>query len=71
MKVTFQQAEKLVKGDQKFEQFAFGMLLTLLRERYAKDSSKATVESCAEEINAFLDKNKAIMAADFAIIENI
>ena len=71
MKVTIQQTEKLLKGDQKFEQFAFAMMLTRLRERYAKDSSQVTVESCAEEINAFLGKNQAIMAADYAIIESI
>ena len=71
MKVTFQQTEKLLKGDQKFEQLAFSMLLTLLRERYAKNSSQATVESSVEEINAFLSKNQAIMATDYAIIESI
>jgi hypothetical protein len=71
MKVTFQQTEKLLKGDQKFEQFAFAMLLTHLRERYAKDSSQATVESSVEEINAFLSKNSAIMAEDYAIIKSM
>ena len=71
MKVTSQQTEKLLKGDQKFEQFAFAMLLTRLRELYAKNSSQGTVETSAEEINAFLDKNQAIMAADYAIIKSI
>ena len=71
MKVTFKQTEKLLKGEQKFEQFAFAMLLTHLRERYAKDSSQVTVESSAKEINAFLSKNQAVMAADYAIIESI
>jgi len=71
MKITFQQAEKLLKGDQKFEQFAFAMLLTLLRERYAKNSSQATVESSVEEINAFLGKNQAVMATDYATIESL
>jgi hypothetical protein len=71
MKVTLQQAEKLLKGDQKFEQFAFAMLLTHLRELYAKDSSQGTLESCTGEINAFLGKNQAIMAEDYSIIESI
>jgi len=71
MKVTFQQVEKLLKGDQKFEQFAFAMLLTRMRERYAKNSSPATVESSVEEINAFLSKNQAIMAGDYAIMKNM
>ena len=71
MKATIQQTEKLLKGDQKFEQFAFAMLITHLRERYANDSSQATIENSAGEINAFLAKNQAIMAADYAIIESL
>ena len=71
MNVTLQQTEILLKGVQKFEQFAFSMLLTHLRERYAKDSSHATVTSCAEELNAFLCKNQAVMAEDYAIIQSL
>ena len=71
MKVTIQQTEKLLKGGEKFEQFAFSMLLTHLRERYSKDSSQGTVESCAGEINAFLSKYEAVMAADYAIIQSL
>ena len=71
MKVTLQQTEKLLKGGQKFEQFAFSMLLTHLRELYAKDSSQAIIENCAGEINAFLNKNQAVMAEDFAIIKSL
>jgi hypothetical protein len=71
MKATIQQTEKLLTGEQNFEQFAFSMLLTHLKERYAKDSSEATVKSCAEEINAFLSKNQAIMAEDYAIIQSL
>ncbi|MCL2295313.1 MAG: hypothetical protein FWC36_10715 [Spirochaetes bacterium] len=72
MKVTLKQTEKLLAGEgQKFEQFAFSMLLTRLRERYAKDSSQATVESCTNEVNAFLEKYKSIMAEDYAIIQSL
>ena len=71
MKVTFQQAEKLLKGDQEFQQFAFAMLLTSLRERYAHDSSQATIQNCMDEINAFLTKYQAVMAEDFAVIKSM
>jgi len=71
MKLTFQQAEKLLKGNQKFEHFAFAMLMTRLRERYAKNTAPVTVESSVEEINAFLSKYEAVMADDCAIIKNI
>ena len=71
MKVTNQQAEKLLKGEQEFEHFAFAMLLTRWRERYAKDSSPATVESCVEEINAFLKKNQVFTPEDNSILKNV
>jgi len=71
MKITFEQMEKLLKGDQRFTQFAFSMLLTRLRERYTKDPSPLTVESGVEEVNAFLGKNKAVMAKDYAVLKNI
>ena len=71
MLVTHQHAEKLLQGTQKFKLFAFSMMLTHLKERYAKDPSKITLESCTKEINAFLDKYKAIMAEDVTAIASL
>ena len=71
MTITSQQTEKLLKGIQKFQLFAFSMILTHLKEQYANDSSQSTLDKCTTEINAFLDKYKTIMAADFAIIEKL
>ena len=71
MIVTHQHAEKLLKGTEKFKLFAFSMMLTHLKERYAKDSSAITLESCTREINAFIDKYKTIMAEDFSLIESL
>ena len=68
MKVTLQQTEKLLKGNQTFSQFGFSMLLTRLKTLYAKDPSAATLQFCMGEINTFLAKFAAIMSADFAII---
>ena len=71
MKVTFQQTEKLLKGIQKFQQFAFSMMLTHLKELYTNDPSQSTLENCTAEINKFLGKYHAIMAADYAVIEKL
>jgi hypothetical protein len=72
MNITHQQAEKLLKGlHQKFNLFAFSMLLTHLKELYAKDPSQPTLESCTDEINKFLDKYKTVMVADFSVIEKL
>ena len=72
MNVTLQQTEKLLKGiHQKFNLFAFSMLLTHLKELYAKDPSQPTLESCTAEINKFLDKYKTVMVADLPVIQGL
>ena len=71
MNVTHEQAEKLLKGTQKFKLYAFSMMLTHLKELYAKDPSLATLKTCVVDINAYLEKYKAIMAEDFAVIESL
>jgi len=68
MKVTIQQTEKLLKGNQSFSQLGFSMMLTRLRTLYTKNASQATLQSSMDEINAFLGKFSAIMDSDFAII---
>ena len=69
MNVTNQQAEKLLTGAQKFNLYAFSMMLTHLKEVYSKDPSQLT--SCTADINAFLDKYKAIMVKDFELLETL
>ena len=69
MKVTMNEAEKLLKGNHIFEQLGFSMLLARLKKIHAQDESPETLEKCAEEINAFLDKFMAIMSADCDVIE--
>jgi len=71
MKVSTQQTEKLLKGSQAFSQLGFSMLLTRLKKNYANDSSLESLQKCTAEINTFLDKFKAIMSKDYAIIEKL
>ena len=71
MKITAQQTQKLLMGAKKFRQFAFTMLLTHLKEIYSKNTSEDTVNKCGEVINAFLEKNRKIMAADYVIIKSL
>ena len=71
MKVTSSQTKKLLTGVQKFKLFAFSMMLTHLKELYAKDPSQPTLDNCTAEVNAFLDKYKTIMADDYAVIESL
>jgi hypothetical protein len=69
MKITLQQTEKLLKGShQKFNLFAFSMMLTHLKELYAKNPSQPTLENCNAEMNKFLDKYETIMVADLTVI---
>jgi len=71
MNVTVHQMERLLQGKYEFKQISFSMLLTRLKNDYAAAPTPANLEHCAAEINAFLDKYKAIMSPDFAIIEKI
>jgi hypothetical protein len=72
MNLTLQQTEKLLKDtQQKFNLFAFSMMLTHLKERYAKNPSQPVLENSHAEINKFLDKYKTVMPADLAAIEKL
>ena len=71
MKITVQQTEKLLKSSQSFSQLGFSMMATRLRSSYAKDSSHAMIQKATDEINAFLDKFKSIMGADYETITKI
>ncbi|MCL2069664.1 MAG: bacteriohemerythrin [Treponema sp.] len=71
MKITAQQTQKLLSGVKKFRLLAFSMLLTHLKEMYTRDSSEVTVKNCVEVINAFLGKNRKVMAADYIIIKSL
>ncbi len=71
MNVTHEQARNILQGNQAFSQLGFSMLLTRLKGMYAKDPSQCTLQTCTNEINAFLEKFKAIMAQDFALISKM
>ncbi len=66
MKINSTQARRLLTCSQTFSQLGFSMLLTRLKGQYAKEPSN--LEKYTAEINAFLGKFAAIMAADYAII---
>ena len=68
MKITSQQAEKILKGDHVFTQLGFAMMVTRLKSRYTTDPSPSTVQACTLEINSFLDKYQSIMDKDYTII---
>ena len=68
MNITLAQTQKLLTGNHSFSQFGFSLLVTRLKGIYAKDQSAAKLQSCLDEINAFLGKYSAIMTEDFAVI---
>jgi hypothetical protein len=69
MKLTPQQADKLLRGDHKFAQLSFSMMLTRLKTKYSKDPS--SLYAATAEINAFLEKFRGIMGNDMAIITRL
>ncbi|MDR2965403.1 MAG: hypothetical protein LBU88_06475 [Treponema sp.] len=71
MNVTIQQMEKLLQGQYTFKQLGFSMLLTRLKSSYADAPTQANLETCVNDINAFIAKYSGIMSDDIAIIEKI
>ena len=71
MKVTIQQTEKLLKGNQSFSQLGFSLMLTRLKTNYANNPTPSTVQTCMGEINGFLGKFASIMSADYAIVSKM
>ena len=68
MKLTLNETEMLLNGEQAFKQLGFSMLLARLRKLYMQDSSQPNLQKCADEINAFFDKFKVIMSTDYEAI---
>ena len=71
MNVTVQQMEKLLQGQYTFKMWAFSMLLTQLKNKYAIEPTQTNLENCTNELNSFLSKYRAILAQDFAAIQRI
>ena len=71
MNITPAQTEKLLNNNLKFSLLSFSMLVTRLKVGYEKDSSQERLQSCANEINAFLQKYGSIMQKDCTDISNL
>ena len=71
MIITTQQMEKLLLGQFLFKHWAFSMLITQLKNKYAVEPTEATLEKCTNELNSFITKYKAILGQDMAIIQGI
>jgi len=69
MAITNQQVEKLLTGRHVFSDLNFSMLLVRMKMLYKKDPSM--IASYSAEISGFLDKFKASMGADYALIEKL
>ena len=71
MIVTLEQTEKLLKGNYRFSQLGFSMLITRLKGLYAIHPNQAFLHTSMDEINIFLLKFKTIMTDDFETLAKI
>jgi hypothetical protein len=71
MKVTHEQTKTLLEGSHAFTQLGFSMMLTRLKTLYTKNPSQTALQTCTEEVNAFLSKFKMIMGDDYEFIINL
>jgi CheY-like chemotaxis protein len=71
--VTVEQTERLLhlSAHLKFSQIGFSMMLMRMKTLYAKYPTKETLQTFAEEITAFIEKSKIVMAADYEIISKL
>ena len=71
MIITLEQTEKLLKGNYRFSQLGFSMLITRLKGLYAIHPNQAFLHTSMDEINIFLLKFKSVMADDFETLASI
>ena len=71
--VTVEQTEKLLllSENLKFSQLGFSMMIQRMKTLYSKYPTKETVQTFAEEITAFIEKSKILMATDYEIISKL
>ncbi|MDR0497493.1 MAG: hypothetical protein LBH42_07760 [Treponema sp.] len=72
MNITLQQTERLLlEGNQTFKSLGFSMLLTNLKTFHKMMPLRYTLEDCNTEINAFLEKFKAVLTEDYETIAQL
>ena len=71
MKLMPEQTEKLLTGSQMFTNIAFSMMVTRMKSLYEKNPSQTMLQTCTDEINAFINKFSLIMIEDCKTIERI
>lgn len=71
MQLSQEQMVKLLKGNYTFSLWSMSMLLTRLKGVYAKDSSATSLEKCTGEMNVFVNKFKAVIGKDFAVLQKL
>lgn len=71
MNVTSAQVQKILTGNHVFSMLGFSMLVTRLKGVYVKNPSPSALQNCVAEMNTFIHKYGAVMAADIATISKI
>ena len=71
MNVTSVQVKKILTSDHKFSQLAFSMMITRLRAVYSRNPSPTTLQTCENEINAFLQSHSSIMGMDIVALSKL
>lgn len=71
--ILSQKLEKLVRGQAAFtsHNIGFNLLVSRLQKRYAEDSSSASLKGCVQEIDAFCEKYKSIMAQETEMLKKL
>jgi len=71
IKVSAEQAKKIVEGDYKFTMVSFSLLVTRLKRVYSESPTGLTLKTCMSDLNFYLEKHGTFMPRDVKIIQGI
>ena len=71
MHINIDQVQKILDGNYAFSQLGFSLFITQWKGIYKRNPSESTLQACAEEANAFLQKYSVIMYDDYEVISQI
>jgi len=71
VKVSMEQARKIVEGNYRFMMVSFSLLVSRLKRVYAKEPTDFILMDCMRDLNYFLDKYGDLMSEDIRTVQKI
>ncbi|MDR3011942.1 MAG: hypothetical protein LBU70_01875 [Chitinispirillales bacterium] len=66
--LSSEQTQKLLTGNYAFSKWGLSMLVTRLKDTYARQPTHMTLVSCTGEMNGFINKYRSTITGDDAAV---